>query len=245
MTQTDETHDGGVEEPGTTQSEPDSTTRSATAANEPAEPSVTGGLYEFCATVLADPPAEELVERLRTEGGPTLEAAPNARLETGFDALRRWADEVDDVGEATRELERAHTRLFVGPRPKLQIHESYYADDFLGRPLAVVQGTYTGLGIEPAEDSREEVDHAAVELATLAILSDREPAEPEAKDLFVHTHGWWFDELAADLEEIDAHPFYRAVGSIAAGLVQFDAERAGIDLEELESPSYIDHDQTA
>ena len=233
MTQTDETHDGGVEEMRTTQAE-----RDATTGDEPPGSSVTGGLYEFCATVLADPPAEELVERLLTEGGPALEAAPNARLETGFDALGRWADDVDDVSEATRELERAHTRLFVGPRPKLQIHESYYADDYLGKPLAVVQGTYTGLGIEPAEDIREEADHAAVELATLAILSDREPAEPEAKDLFLRTHGWWFDELASDLEEIDAHPFYRAVGSIAAGLIQFDAERFGIDFEELESPSY-------
>ncbi len=237
MTQTRE-NDESVKTRENGPTEPEVTTRPSTAADGSTEPSVIATLYDFCATVLADPPAEELVERLHTEGTPFLESVPNAHLERGFETLRQWAASIDNVDETTRDLERAHTRLFVGPRPRLQIHESYYAGEYLGKPLAVVQGTYTGLGIEPAPDIREEADHAAVELATLALLSARELEEPASKELFVRTHGWWFDELSADLEEIDAHPFYRAIGSIAAGLIQFDAERLTIDPDALEAPPY-------
>lgn len=203
-----------------------------TNSSERTERRTIAALYEFTAGVLADPPSPSAVERIVETGIPEPEAAPNEHLQRGFDLLNRWRRSVDDVEAAADTLERRHTLLFVGPKPKLLIHESYYAEDYLGKPLARVQGTYAGLGLEPAPDLREEADHAAVELQTLALLTRREAESPADKERFLRDHGWWFDELGIDIEDAaEESPFYRAVGAIAAGLVRFDAERFDIDLE--------------
>lgn len=208
----------------------------STATDDPADPleserQAVAALYEFCAGVLADPPGKLAVEGIVTAGVPDPEVMVNERLRRGFELLERWRTDVDDPEEAVCELERTHTRLFVGPRPRLQIHESYYAGDFLGRPLARVQGTYAGLGIAPADDLREEADHAAVELSALALLTRREVEDPDAKRLFLREHGWWISEFAADVEEVTDCRFYRGIAAIADGLVQFDANRFEVAFE--------------
>lgn len=204
-------------------------------ADDPAESErqTIAALYEFCAGVLADPPGTDAVEHIVSVGVPEPQVAPNDQLARGFELLDRWRLSVDDPDDAASALERSHTRLFVGPRPTLQIHESYYGDDYLGKPLARVQGSYAELGIEPAPDLREEADHAAVELAALAVLTRREAEDPTDKEWFLREHGWWFDDLAADVDEAaaDESDFYRGVGAIVGGLVRLDAERLEIDLE--------------
>ncbi|AUX09566.1 chaperone protein TorD [Halalkaliarchaeum desulfuricum] len=188
-------------------------------------------LYRFVSGVLADPPTPEAIEEFQAGALPEPADLPDGPLRDGFVSLRKWANGVDDTAEAAAELEREHTRLFVGPRPSLQIHESYYADDYLGEPLAAVKGTYAGLGIHPSEDLKEEADHAAVELAALAVLSRREGESPDDKRLFLRDHGWWFPALAEDLRETAESEFYHAVGDIVDGLVRFDAERFEVDVE--------------
>ena len=201
------------------------------------EREVLAALYEFAAGAFADPPDAAAVSRIAEVGLPEPEAAPNERLERGFELLDGWRRSVDDPEAVATALERRHTSLFVGPRPDLQIHESYYADDFLGAPLARVQGTYAELGIEPGPDLREEGDHAAVELAALALLTRREAEEPTEKAWFLREHGWWFDRLADDLAETGEDGFYRAVGAIAAGLIAFDANRHDVDLDRPDAES--------
>ncbi|AXR77795.1 TorD/DmsD family molecular chaperone [Natrarchaeobaculum sulfurireducens] len=198
-----------------------------------AERETIAGLYEFAADVFADPPSPEAVEQLIALGAADDDLAPTDRLRRGFAGLERWRREVDDPEAAAAVLERSHTQLFVGPRPKLQAHESYYAGDFLGEPLARVHGSYAELGLEPASDLREEADHAAVELRVLALLTRREADEPTAKSWFLGEHGWWWDEFAADVDDVagEDDAFYRAVAELAAGLVAFDAERLGVDPE--------------
>lgn len=192
-------------------------------------------LYAFLSGVLADPPDEAAVRRLVEEDFPT-DASP-AALENGFRLLRRWRSEVDDPAAAADELRKAHTRLFVGPWPRMQIHESWYADDFLGEPLAAVKGTYRDLGVEPAENLREEPDHAAVELAALEILA-RDGAD-DYRRAFLRIHGWWLPELAADVQEMSDHTFYEAVGWLIEGVFQADAYMLDVDPDEL-SPGYVD-----
>ena len=190
-------------------------------------------LYAFCSSVLADAPDEAAVERLTEE--PLPEAASPQALTTGFELLGDWLDTVDDPAEEAKELKRAHTRLFVGPRPKLQVHESWYADDYLGKPLAAVKSSYRDLGILPSEQLREEADHAAVSLAALEILA--RDGDDESRRAFLEAHGWWLPELAADIREVAESPFYEAIGWILEGVLEVDAHGLEVDLEEL-SPGY-------
>lgn len=186
-------------------------------------------LYRFVSSVLADPPDGRAVERLLGTGfDPDPDALPGA-LGEGLSGLQEWTDGVSDPDAEAERLRREHTRLFVGPRPALQIHESYYADDYLGEPLARVKGSYAGLDIAPGEDLREEADHAAVELAAIALLKERgDRAETER---FLRDHGWWLPDLAADLREKADGPFYESVADLIEGLVELDTERLDVDLD--------------
>ncbi|MDQ2051963.1 molecular chaperone TorD family protein [Natronolimnohabitans sp. A-GB9] len=190
-------------------------------------------LYAFLSSVLADPPDEAAVERLVAEGFPR-EASPQA-LSNGYRQLRTWRADVDDPSDAADELKRVHTRLFVGPRPRMQIHESWYADDYLGEPLAAVKRSYRDLGIRPSEQLREEADHAAVELAALEILA-RDGAD-ELRRAFLAAHGWWLPQLATDIQEMADHPFYCGVGWLIEGTVEADTYLLGLDPDDLE-PGY-------
>ncbi|MFW6017239.1 MAG: TorD/DmsD family molecular chaperone [Halapricum sp.] len=185
-------------------------------------------LYDFASGAFADPLDASAIEALLSGPLPEPDAVRDEQLAAGLAGLAEWIEGVDDPQAAADELEAVHTDLFVGPRPSLQIHESYYAGDFLGDPLASVQSTFQQLGIRPAGDLREEADHVAVELAALRELSAA--GDQEAKATFLREHGWWFEDLAADIHETADHDLYRAVGDIAAGLVTLDADRLGVEL---------------
>lgn len=190
-------------------------------------------LYAFLSRVLADSPDEAAVSRLANERFPT-EASPQA-LETGFGLLKEWQSGVRDPADAAEDLRKIHTRLVVGPRPKLQIYESWYADDYLGKPLAAVKASYRDLGIQPSADLREEGDHAAVELAALEMLV--RASDDEHRRAFLLAHGWWLPELADDIRERADDPFYEAVSWLIEGTFQVDTYLLGLDPTDL-SPGY-------
>lgn len=192
-------------------------------------------LYAFLSGVLADPPSEAAVDRLASEQLPT-DASPQA-LANGYRLLSKWQSTVSDPAEEADRLKRVHTRLFVGPRPKMQAHESWYADDYLGEPLAAVKQTYRDLGIEPSEHLREEPDHVAVELAALEMLA-RDGAD-DYRRAFLSAHGWWLPAAAADIKELTDDTFYEAVGWLAEGAVEADAYLLGLELDDL-APSYLE-----
>jgi len=203
--------------------------RSADTASDLAD------LYAFVSSVLADPPDEAAVERLASEQFPR-DASPQA-LDNGFRVLGRWQSEVDDPEETAAELRKVHTRLFVGPRPRMQIHESWYADDYLGEPLSAVRATYQDLGVEESSDLREEPDHAAVELAALEMLA-RDGADGY-RQAFLSVHGWWLPALAEDLRELSNDTFYEAIGWLLEGTLEADGYLLDLDPDGLE-PGYED-----
>jgi putative dimethyl sulfoxide reductase chaperone len=190
-------------------------------------------LYAFVSSVIADPPDEDAVERLAHEEFPT-SASPQA-LENGYRLLREWQADVEEPAAAANEFRRLHTKLFVGPRPKMQAHESWYADDYMGQPLAAVKRSYRDLGITPSSELREEPDHAAVELAALEILA-RQGAD-EYRRAFLAAHGWWLPDLAADVRELADDSFYEGVGWLIEGLVEADTYLLSLDPDDL-SPGY-------
>lgn len=191
----------------------------------PTDDATLAQLYDLLSGALADPPDEQTVDALASGPLPDPDIAPNDRLKAGLDALAEWGDSVSDPEAEAETLSAEFTQLFVGPRPKLQIHESYYAGDYLGEPLAAVTQTFKQLGIAPAPDLKEEADHAAVELAALRELTLE---NADRKRIFLESHGGWFSELADDIKETTDEPFYEAIADMIAGLVAFDAGREGV-----------------
>lgn len=192
-------------------------------------------LYAFLSGVLADPPDEAAVRRLVNEEFPP-DASPQS-LANGYRLLTKWQASVDDPEEEAYRLKKVFTELFVGPRPRMQIHESWYADDYMGKPLATIKDTYRNLGIQEAADIREEVDHAAVEFAALEMLA-RDGAD-DFREAFLEIHGWWFPALATDIQEMSDDQFYEAIGWIIEGTIEADAYMLGLDTGELQ-PGYLD-----
>ena len=191
----------------------------------PTDDATLAQLYDLLAGVLADPPDEATVDALASGPLPDPAVAPNDRLKAGLTGLVAWGETVTDPAAEADRLTTEFTHLFVGPRPKLQIHESYYEGDYLGEPLAAVTDTYERLGIAPAPDLKEEADHAAVELAALRELTVKDGDE---KRVFLEAHGDWFSELAADVRDTTEEPFFEAIADMVAGLIAFDTERQGV-----------------
>ncbi|QLG61396.1 TorD/DmsD family molecular chaperone [Halorarum salinum] len=190
-------------------------------------------VVDFLIEAFWDVPGEGFVERLLGDG-IVLPADPvNDPMDEGFEMLRRWRDAhrgepVEEVHEA---LEREYTSLFVGPRPPVLPHETYYRDDtdFIGKGLAEVEASYSAAGWSPPEEYPEENDFVAVELAFLRHLVGVQRDEREEsfgyERVFLDEHlTQWVDAFVADLREEADPGLFLAAGLILAGLVEFEDE---------------------
>lgn len=192
-------------------------------------------LVNFLVDAYADYPPEELLERLLAGEFTVPDREVSDELDAGFDAIRRFADENAgrDVADVREDLEPEFTRLFVGPRPTIQPHETHFREDtdFRGSGLAKVEASYGAAGWSPPEDYPEEDDHVAVELAFLRYLIKEQRRGREEtfgfQRVFHDEHlSHWIDEMAADVVEHADEPFYEAAGHLLAGYVSFEEEIA-------------------
>ncbi|MFC7156780.1 molecular chaperone [Halomarina halobia] len=190
-------------------------------------------LIDFLVEVFWDVPTEEFLGTLLAGEIRTPEESVNEGLDRGFEHLRAFvaANEGADP-DAVRERVRAeYSRAFVGPRPPVLPHESYYREDsdFLGSGLAAVESSYAAAGWSPPEDYPEESDFVAVELAFLRALVDRQRrGDGDAfgyERVFLEEHlGRWVGAFAADLREETDCDLFLAAGEILEGLVEFEDE---------------------
>ncbi|MCH7659427.1 MAG: molecular chaperone TorD family protein [Euryarchaeota archaeon] len=192
-------------------------------------------LIDFLIEALWDTPSEEFVENLLS-GEILTPDGVDEELDTGFEKLRSFIDanEGREIEEVQTELKREYTRVFVGPRPPVMAHESYYREDmdFLGKGKAEVEASYSAAGWKPPEHYPEEADYIAVELAFLRNLIERQQrGTVEAfgyERVFLEEHmNHWIDECAAEITEYANTEFYEAVGHVLAGVIEFEYELAG------------------
>jgi len=190
-------------------------------------------LVDFLIEALHDVPDEEFVADLLSGDLEVPEDEVNVPLDHGFDELRAFVDEnADREPAAVRdELEREYTRVFVGPRPPVVAHETYYRDDmdYLGEGLAKVEASYGAAGWSPPEDYPEEDDFVAVELAFLRHLIDRQRRGAEEavgfERVFLDEHALqWVEPFVTDLRDLTDSRFFVAVASIYEGVLRFEDE---------------------
>lgn len=190
-------------------------------------------LVDFLIEVFWDVPAEGFLERLLGEGVVLPEESVNEPMDEGFAMLREWREENRDrpVEAVHDDVEREYTDLFVGPRPPVLPHETYYRDDtdFIGEGLADVAASYAAAGWSPPEDYPEEDDFVAVELAFLRNLVERQRAgREEAFDyerVFLDEHLLeWVDPFVADARETADPGLFLAAALVFQGFVAFEDE---------------------
>ena len=190
-------------------------------------------LVDFLIEVFHDVPSEPFVERLLSGEVRTPEDAVNDRLDAGFERVRRFVadNEGRDPAEVRAELNRAYTAVFVGPRPPVLLHETYYREDtdFIGEGLAEVEASYSAAGWTPPDDYGEENDFLAVELAFLRWLVDRQRAGMEEafgyERVFLDQHLLpWVGAAVDDIEAETDHDLLLATGDLLVGVCEFEDE---------------------
>ncbi|USZ66906.1 molecular chaperone TorD family protein [Halorussus salilacus] len=190
-------------------------------------------LIDFLIEAFWDAPTEAFVADL-IEGEVELpEESVTPEMDEGFAMLESWIERNrgEDVADVRDELEREYTRLFVGPRPPVLPHETYYREDtdFIGDGLVAVEESYAAVGWEPPEEYPEEADFVAVELAFLRHLVDRQRrGEEEAfgfERVFLDEHLLeWADAFVDDVREKADPGLFLAASLAFGGLVTFEDE---------------------
>lgn len=192
-------------------------------------------LVDFLIEALWDTPTEEFVGNLLSGAVMTPEGV-GGELETGFRKLNAYIEVNEGEARETVEtaLKREYTRVFVGPRPPVMAHETFYREgmEFLGKGTAEIEASYAAAGWNPPEEYPEEADFVAVELAFLRWLIERQRSGMEEafgyERVFLETHlSAWIDDCASDIVEYADSEFYEAVGHLLGGVVEFEYELAG------------------
>lgn len=190
-------------------------------------------LIDFVVEVFWDTPDEEFLRTLLSGDVRTPDGSVSPALDAGLAELERFVEEnrVVDLDDVKRRLDTEYTRVFIGPRPPVLAHETYYRDDteFIGKGLAEVQASYSAAGWNPPEDYGNEDDHVAVELAFVRNLVMRQRDGTEEafgfERVFLDEHlGVWVDDFVADVTSETDEPFYLAGAKVLEGLVEFEEE---------------------
>ncbi|GAA0277181.1 TorD/DmsD family molecular chaperone [Halobacterium noricense] len=190
-------------------------------------------LVDYLVDALYDTPEAAFVERLLDGGLDTPADSINDDLDAGFEYLHEFVEENEgrDVEAVVDDLAKEFTRVFVGPRPPVQPHETYYREDtdFLSSGLAEVDASYGAAGWKVPESISEEADYVGVELLFLRNLLRRQQAgEEEAvgfERVFLDEHlSTWLDAYLDDVVEATDEPFYLAAVHVLRGFVAFERD---------------------
>lgn len=203
-----------------------------------AETRARGSIYGLFSRILMGEPSIGLVTALESALGDELQV-----LHQGRQADGRELDETDQI----EELAVQYARLFLGPGPHISPHESVQspqgtAPQLWGEATVAVNRFIERLGVEFTAYRGMLPDHAAVELAVMQKLCEREAEaidEEKQDDIeqarslqreFLLDHlGRWF---AAFCEEViasaSAAPYYRETTRLARDFVVAEVESVGL-----------------
>ncbi len=171
-------------------------------------------VYSLLATLLANPPQQELLEYLmgiRTNGA-------QQGMAGAWQSLHMAAQRADGKLVA----EEFHD-LFIGiGRGELVPYGSWYLTGFLmEKPLGILRNDLATLGFERQEDVKEPEDHAAAlcEVMAMIIGSGDEIDFAVQKTFFGDHVGSWMDRFFDDLRKTTKAKFYRAVGNLGSEMM--------------------------
>lgn len=184
-----------------------------------AEDALRADLYDLLGTLLARPPASDLLERTSRLSGD------GSELGQSISALARLARQM------TPQAVRAEfDALFIGlTRGELLPYASYYQTGFLHeKPLALLRRDMARLGIARAENVYEPEDNIASLCEMIAgLIRGRfgAPADLSTQRDFFQAHlAPWAGHFFGDLEGAKGSVFYAPVGAIGRVFVSIERE---------------------
>lgn len=198
-------------------------------------------VYELLGALLAKPPAEEQLGKLRgidaldagSEEQPgsagSATTAPAAPVATASEIAMGWSLlQQASVKASPVEIEDEYFSLFIGlGRGELVPFGSWYMTGFLmEKPVAVLRRDLESLGIEREEGVSETEDHIAALCDAMAIIirnSSEIGFEREKKFFSDHLEPW-AKTFFSDLQHADSAHFYRSVGFFGESIIKFETE---------------------
>lgn len=175
------------------------------------------GTYALLGTLLAAPPDEGMLERLR---GIEAGAAEGDGLAASWQLLKQAGMNARPEG-----LEDEYHDLFIGiGRGELVPYASWYLTGFLmERPLAQLRQDLARYGIRARPDVSEPEDHVAALCESMVVVIER--ADGEAQQVWFDTHlASWMERFFRDLQQARNARFYRAVGLLGEQFMQFERQ---------------------
>ena len=183
------------------------------------EDALRADLYSMLARLLANPPAQDLIDTAGTLSGD------GSDLGEGISALATVAK-----ASSARAVEKEFNALFIGlGRGELLPYASYYLTGFLNeKPLARLRGHMGQLGIERNPDVKEPEDHIATLCEIMAGLirgTYGDPLSVDDQHAFFNTHlATWAGHFFTDLEGAEGSVFYAPVGKIGRAFMEIEIE---------------------
>jgi len=183
------------------------------------------GVHELLGSLLAQPPDERMLTRLRGIGDVDASDGP---LAMGWQLLKAAAEAAD--AEALR---HEYTALFIGVgRGELVPYASWYQTGFLmEKPLAVLRQDLAQHGIERQDGIAESEDHIAAVSDAMALIiraGDEIPFVTQRSFFEAHLAPWagrFFD----DLQEASSADFYRSVGFFGSSFMAVERQVLGLN----------------
>ncbi len=180
--------------------------------------------YSLMARLLAGPPDEMLLARLRRIPA---DASQEGRIAGAWADLREAALNADPHTETME-----YDRLFHGIAGRAILpYASWYQTGLLaGPPLVKIRKDLKRLGFQRASVSAEPEDHAAALCETMAMLCQHPVyAISEQTDFFGRHIGPWIESFFSELMSTAGTGFYKATGNI--GCLFFQMEKQYLDIK--------------
>ncbi len=181
-------------------------------------------VYELLGNLLAGPPDEQTLDRLRSIGDADGTDEPgDTRLAMGWQLLKQASVKCDCAA-----LKDEYFALLLGVgRGELVPFGSWYMTGFLmEKPVAVLRSDLAQLGIERQEGVVESEDHIAALCDAMAlIIRNAHEISLTTQQQFFNDHlAPWVNRFFTDMQNANSAHFYRSVGFFGESFFEFEQQ---------------------
>ena len=181
-------------------------------------------VYELMGTLMAGPPDDATLDRLRSIGEFDATDDPgDTRLAMGWQLMKQASLKADSAN-----LKDEYFALFLGVgRGELVPFGSWYMTGFLmEKPVAVLRRDLAGLGIERQEGVVESEDHSAALCDAMAlIIRNADEISLKTQQQFFQDHlAPWVGRFFNDMQNANSSHFYRSIGFFGESFFEFEQQ---------------------